>query len=104
MKLAASAAILALAALGIAGAGAQPYCAMYEDGTRACGIPTLESCRQSVLGVGGVCEPDETGQIPPNLIQRWRRAHPSQEQILHPPDPAQDQPGGLNWMPPPPGE
>ena len=25
---------------------AQAYCAMYDDGTRNCGIPSLDSCRQ----------------------------------------------------------
>lgn len=95
---------LALATLCVEDATAQPYCAMYENGTRACGIPTLDSCNQSLVGVGGVCELDQTNQIPPNLMQRWRRANPNQEEILHPPDPSQDQPGGLNWMPPPPGQ
>ena len=38
-------------------ASAQPYCAVYDNGSRGCGIPTLQSCQQSVDGVGGICEP-----------------------------------------------
>lgn len=86
-------------------AGAQPYCANYTDGEKACGIPTLEMCQQSVSGVGGYCGPDESAQIPDNFLQRRRQQmDQSGQRFLHPPQPSQDQPGGLNWMPPPPGQ
>lgn len=31
------------------------YCANYNDGTRNCGFPTMQACRQAMSGVGGVC-------------------------------------------------
>ena len=44
-------------ALAVLLAGSQAalaaYCAMYSDGSRACGIPSFEMCRQSVTGIGG---------------------------------------------------
>ncbi len=64
---------LALAALLVtATAAPAAYCAMYYSGSRACGIPSLEMCRQSVSGVGGTCEQDFTDRIPPNFVQRLR--------------------------------
>jgi hypothetical protein len=99
------------AALLAAVAGSAPlpaaaqYCANYTDGTKSCGIPTLQSCEQSLSGVGGYCGPDQSAQIPDNLMQRWRQERDSSGQrFLHPPRPSEDQPGGLNWMPPPPGQ
>jgi hypothetical protein len=82
------------------GAFAQPYCANYNDGGSNCCFPTLESCLQTVSGVGGICVADQSAQIPDNLVQRMRRR--SQENLFPPPQPGQDQPGGLDWMPPPP--
>ena len=45
---------------------------MYTNGSRACGIPSLEMCMQSVSGVGGTCQQDFTDRIPPNMMQRMR--------------------------------
>jgi hypothetical protein len=53
------------------------YCAMYSNGTRACGIPTLQMCVQTVSGVGGTCQEDFTDLIPPNFAQRLRAPSPS---------------------------
>ena len=94
---------LLVAALG-APVAAQPYCANYNDGTSSCGIPTLQSCEASISGVGGYCGPDQSSQLRPNLFERLEQANPNEQRILQPPDPAQSQPGGLNWMPPPPQE
>ncbi len=72
----------------LAGAPAAPaaYCAMYSDGSRSCGIPSFEMCRQSVAGVGGSCQEDFTDQIPPNYIQRMRReAMPPSDPLPPPP-------------------
>ena len=81
------------------------YCANYTDGTRDCGIPSLTMCQQSVSGVGGYCGPDQTSQIPPNFMQRrMQQRMQSGQPFLHPPQPSEDMPGGLNWMPPPPGQ
>ena len=82
---------------------AQPYCAFYNDGTSSCGIPTLQSCDASISGVGGYCGPDQSAQLRPNLIERLEQNNlpPSQ---LQPNTPQSQQPGGLNWMPPPPQE
>lgn len=90
--------------LGGAGpiAQAQPYCAMYDNGTRDCGIPILSSCEQSVSGVGGYCSPDTTSQLRPNLIDRLRAQQFDQNPVPPPPD---DNPrNDPNWMPPPPGQ
>ena len=80
---------------------AQPYCAMYNDGTQDCGIPSLDSCEQSVSGVGGYCAPDTTSQLRPNLVDRLRAQQSGQEAG----PPSQDNtPNNPNWMPPPPGQ
>jgi hypothetical protein len=47
------------------------YCAM-NAGAQDCGYPTLESCLQTVSGVGGVCI-ENPGRLPPNLLQRLRQ-------------------------------
>ena len=86
-------------------AEAQAYCAHYNDGERTCAIPTLEMCQQSIRGIGGYCSPDQSAQIPPNFMQRrMQQMESSGQPFLHPPDPLQSQPGGLNWMPPPPSQ
>ena len=72
----------------------QKYCAMYYDGTQSCGIPTLQSCEQSVLGVGGTCQIDDSEEIPENLFQRWRGAQQADQKPSSP---------ALDDVPPPPG-
>jgi hypothetical protein len=54
------------------GAQAQTWCAEYNDGTQECGIPSEQSCRESVSGVGGLCEPDDDKRKArgPRLLQR----------------------------------
>ena len=76
-------------------AGAAEYCAHYNDGSQSCGIPTFESCLQSVSGVGGECMIDNSSEIPQNLMQRLREAQPLQPA---PPEAVQS----LQAMPPPP--
>lgn len=88
--------LLAFAADLTSAAHAQPYCAMYSDGARDCGIPTLQGCRQSIRGVGGTCVRDTTSQRPPNFIQLFPPLAPPPSGRGRP----QDNP---NWMPPPPG-
>jgi hypothetical protein len=84
--------IIAAATLaGLSGASGQ-YCANYSDGTQNCGIPTLESCQQSVSGVGGECGPDNSAAIPRNLMQRLFQPQPQTPPSIQDPDP----------MPPPP--
>jgi hypothetical protein len=83
-------------------ADAQPYCAVYDAGTQNCGIPTLESCQQSVSGVGGICEPDNTSQERPDLFNRRGLLRTLEGQS---PPPAQaTNPNDPNWMPPPPDQ
>lgn len=86
--------VIALAWLMPGEAQAQQYCAFYNDGTQSCGIPTLQSCEDSVRGVGGMCHVDDSAQIPPNFLQRWRAA---QQGYQKPSSPA------LDDVPPPPG-
>jgi|SRR5215204_5408822 hypothetical protein len=78
---------------------AQAYCAMYDDGSKNCGIPTLDSCRQSISGVGGYCAPDQTSQMRPDLFERPRLFPDLQNSV-----PPATSPQDPNWMPPPPGE
>jgi hypothetical protein len=72
----------------------QAYCAFYNDGTQSCGIPTLQSCEDSVRGVGGMCHVDDSAQIPPNFFQRWQNAQRSYQKPSSP---------ALDDVPPPPG-
>src|SRR5262245_62167571 len=82
-------------------AAAQPYCALLQDGTRSCGIPTYQSCEQTLSGIGGSCVPDESAQLRPNLIDRLR----SQRFGFDPaPPPPPDNPLNPDWMPPPPNQ
>jgi hypothetical protein len=80
--------LMCLAAHGAAG---EPYCANYNDGTRTCGIPTLESCQQAIVGVGGDCGSDASAQLPPPLIAPLQRAlepdSPPVDPIAMPPPP-----------------
>ena len=78
---------------------AQPYCAQLDDGSKTCGIPSLESCRQTVSGAGGVCIPDETSQMRPDFF--GGRGLFGERQA--PPPPAAG-PQDPSWMPPPPGQ
>jgi hypothetical protein len=80
----------------------QMYCAMYSDGSKSCGIPTLASCEQSVSGVGGVCMPDETSQQRPAFFDRRRLFQGLQEGSS--PDQGGTVGGNLDQMPPPPDE
>ena len=83
-------------------ASAQPYCAVYDNGSRGCGIPTLQSCQQSVAGVGGICEPDYTAQMRPDFFSGRRL-----RQAIEGDNPASgenNQPGGPDFMPPPPDQ
>lgn len=61
--------VIWLAGAGVASAA---FCALYNNGTRSCGIPTQQMCVQSLSGVGGACVLDQTDQIPPNMVQRMR--------------------------------
>jgi hypothetical protein len=81
-------------------AQAQPYCAMYSDGERNCGIPTWQSCQQSISGVGGFCVPDTTAvQQPTPMDGRFARPFTPGAAA-----PGQGDPQDPNWMPPPPDE
>jgi hypothetical protein len=78
-------------------AQAQPYCAMYSDGERNCGIPSWQSCQQSISGVGGFCIQDTpAGQEPVSLDGRQPSRPDAAASRGDPQDP--------NWMPPPPDE
>jgi hypothetical protein len=77
----------------------QPFCAVYDTGTKSCGIPSLQSCQQSLSGVGGVCSPDLTSEMRPDFFQSPR---PFLPQPSPPQAGSSDLPGTPNWMPPPP--
>jgi hypothetical protein len=79
---------------------AQPYCLLDESGGRSCGIPTLQQCEQSLVGVGGSCQIDDSAQLGPPVkgpLQRmFERAEENQnDQRPRSPD--------LDDVPPPPG-
>jgi len=78
---------------------AQTYCAMFDSGGKSCGLPSLDSCRQTISGVGGYCTPDATPQMRPDFFG-GRGMFPDQQT---PPPPAAG-PQDPNWMPPPPGQ
>ena len=80
-------------------AQAQPYCAMYSDGERNCGIPSWQSCQQSISGVGGFCAPDTTAAPAPMPIDG-----PRARSFTSGASPGQGDPQDPNWMPPPPDE
>src|SRR5215203_337446 len=78
---------------------AQTYCAMFDDGNKSCGIPSLDSCRQTISGVGGYCTPDQTSQMRPDVFD-GSRLFPGRQD----PAPPATGPQDPNWMPPPPGQ
>jgi hypothetical protein len=80
-------------------AQAQPYCAMYDDGSKGCGIPSLQSCEQSLSGVGGNCVLDMTSQMRPDLFKLFPQQPPQSSTPSN-----QNNPQDPNWMPPPPGQ
>jgi hypothetical protein len=92
-------AALILAALALAAgqdARAQ-WCADYQNGTKECGIPTEDSCRQSVSGVGGICEPES----PSEAQAPARKPFPILRELFQPP--GANLPGSdPSDMPPPP--
>jgi hypothetical protein len=65
-------------------AASAAYCAMYFNGTRSCGIPSLAMCQQAVTGVGGTCQQDFTDQLRPNMVQRMRADSRSLQQARSP--------------------
>ena len=78
---------------GAASAQSQKYCAVFYDGGRSCGIPSFDMCLQTVRGVGGDCEVDNSDEIPQNLMQRLRDARDDRPPAVR----------DLDAMPPPPG-
>ena len=75
-------------------------CAAYYEGTRSCGIPTLQSCEQSLVGVGGTCVVDDTAQLGAPIKGPFQRMFERAEQnadYQKPSSPA------LDNVPPPPG-
>ena len=87
-------AILLVFVLGApSSAVAQGYCAHFYDGGRSCGIPNLDMCLQTVRGVGGDCEIDNSDEIPKNLMQKLLESRDDRPPAVR----------GLDAMPPPPG-
>jgi hypothetical protein len=92
-------AVLALACDATHVVQAQTYCAMFDDGNKSCGIPSLDSCRQTISGAGGYCTPDQTSQMRPDFFG-GRGLFPRPQ----PPAPPAAGPQDPNWMPPPPSQ
>jgi hypothetical protein len=63
---------------------AAQYCAQYNNGTQDCGIPSLNSCQQSVRGVGGICVVD-TRSRRRNRWLRFPQANPYPDPTMPPP-------------------
>ena len=82
---------------GLQFARAEGYCAEYYSGQRSCGIPTYESCMQSISGVGGTCIEDEFSNIPKGLMQQlmekrredWQQTPPAVRDLQSVPPPPQ---------------
>ena len=87
--------VLAISMAALASAEAAQYCAILDDGQQQCGIPTLQSCEQTVSGVGGVCQIDDSVPLPENLLQRLEDR---EDGGTNPPLP------GADDVPPPPDE
>lgn len=83
------------------GAALAQYCLLDESGGRSCGIPTLQQCEQSRIGVGGSCEVDDSAQLRPAIkgpLQRmFDRAAEGDADYRKPSSPE------LDDVPPPPG-
>lgn len=82
---------------GIAAAQAPQYCAMFYDGGRSCGIPTLDQCQQTVRGVGGTCDIDTFSDLPKGLMQQLMEKR--MQDLSNTPPAVRN----LEAMPPPPG-
>jgi hypothetical protein len=53
-----------------------PWCAVYDGGDTSnnCGFVTVEQCRVTVSGIGGICEPNTQYQPTNSLQHPPRRA------------------------------
>jgi hypothetical protein len=92
--------------IAVPSVAAAQYCLLDDSGGRSCGIPTLQQCEQSLIGVGGSCAVDDSAQLGapiPGIFQslgplerRIEGAEDSQD-YQKPSSPA------LDDVPPPPG-
>jgi hypothetical protein len=41
-----------------------PWCAIYDSGGTNCGFTTIDQCRATVRGVGGICSPNSFSRHP----------------------------------------
>jgi hypothetical protein len=76
------------------------YCLLDESGGRSCGIPTLQQCEQSRIGVGGSCEVDDSAQLRPAIKGPFQRMFERAEQNQNYQKPSSPD---LDDVPPPPG-
>jgi hypothetical protein len=87
-------------------AAAAQYCLLDASGGRSCGIPTLQQCEQSLIGVGGSCAVDDSAQLGAPVPGLFQRMLPFQRRIEGAED-SQDyqKPSSpdLDDVPPPPG-
>jgi hypothetical protein len=94
--------VLALALLlsAVPQAAFAQYCLLDESGGRSCGIPSLQACEQSLIGVGGSCQIDDSSQLGAPIKGPFQRMFERAEQnqdYQRPRSPA------LDDVPPPPG-
>ena len=92
--------VLLLSVLVPGGANAQSYCASYYDGTRNCGLATLQACERSLLGVGGTCVIDDSAQLGAPIKGPFQRMFERAEQQSDYNKPSSPD---LDDVPPPPG-
>ncbi len=90
-----------LCIFAVPGIASAQYCLLDESGGRSCGIPTLQQCEQSRIGVGGSCEVDDPAQLGAPIkgpFQRmFDRAAEQDAEYRKPSSPE------LDDVPPPPG-
>jgi hypothetical protein len=79
---------------------AQSYCLLDESGGRSCGIPTLQQCEQSLVGVGGSCQIDDSAQLGPPIKGPFQRMFERAEENQNDQRPRSPD---LDDVPPPPG-
>jgi hypothetical protein len=76
------------------------YCLLDRSGGRSCGIPSLQACEQSLSGVGGSCQIDDSAELGAPIKGPFQRMFERAEQNQDYQRPRSPE---LDDVPPPPG-
>ena len=98
--------VCTLLLIAVPSVAAAQYCLLDDSGGRSCGIPTLQQCERSLIGVGGSCAVDDSAQQGAPIPGIFQRLGPLERRIEGAED-SQDyqKPSSpdLDDVPPPPG-